>query len=403
MARAEHELVHSPFEPVYRCVVTVSADDLLRWARLPGGGELYIVGCLDERVSIRSQQVRALNLVWALHASKRLTSGKPLLVVGGGIAGCTAAVAASRLGHDVLLVERESSVLTAQFACTTRWIHPHILSWPHRDAANPNAELPVMNWHEGPAAKAIADMQQQFDHALKNEGRIELILGQTPEPLADPRSMVRIGGRTRAHAAALLCVGFGKERDVSLAGGYWRQDTLEQYQHGSDHVVSGLGDGGLCDALRLRIGGSSTHASFFEWLPALIAGPNMRRLAEMVTDLEQTLDNERVHAKRDDWARHAEALYQKIWQGGERETHAAHEAILVRCRRDTTVELVGDLPAPYSTGASPLHRLLLSALTTRSAGGSRPDDRLSFLRGRLEQVGTAFEIAHVGRRKSVAP
>jgi hypothetical protein len=49
-----------------------TADDMLRYAAVPSFPNVYVVGCLESRVSIYSQQVRALNVVWALAEARRL-------------------------------------------------------------------------------------------------------------------------------------------------------------------------------------------------------------------------------------------------------------------------------------------------------------------------------------------
>jgi len=53
------------------------ADDMLRYAAVHGFPNVYVVGCLESRVSIYSHQVRALNLVWALADSRRLVGRAP--------------------------------------------------------------------------------------------------------------------------------------------------------------------------------------------------------------------------------------------------------------------------------------------------------------------------------------
>jgi hypothetical protein len=48
---------------------------------------IYILGCFARRVTLYSQQVRALNLIYGLHAIGELKAGEPVVVIGAGAAG----------------------------------------------------------------------------------------------------------------------------------------------------------------------------------------------------------------------------------------------------------------------------------------------------------------------------
>jgi hypothetical protein len=86
-----------------------TADDMLRYAEVPGFPNVYVVGCLEPQVSIFSQQVRALNLVWALASTERLgRRAGSLAIVGAGFAGATAAVAAAWLQWKAFAQTRNS-------------------------------------------------------------------------------------------------------------------------------------------------------------------------------------------------------------------------------------------------------------------------------------------------------
>lgn len=75
-----------------------------------GGRGLNVLGSLEPaRLTLLAQQVRALNLVYALACEDYLRQGKHIAVVGGGPAGLTAARAAAHLGAVVKVFERDSS------------------------------------------------------------------------------------------------------------------------------------------------------------------------------------------------------------------------------------------------------------------------------------------------------
>ena len=61
-------------------------------AAVPRFPRVYVIGHKASRVTIYAQQVRALNLIWALNEQNPL-EGKNIVVVGGGIAGVTTAAA----------------------------------------------------------------------------------------------------------------------------------------------------------------------------------------------------------------------------------------------------------------------------------------------------------------------
>src|SRR4051812_21393232 len=69
----------------------------------PGGlssasTKVFVLGSLERNITIRSQQVRALNLVSALLDAAVMKPGQKLAIVGAGPAGLTAAVAAASRG-----------------------------------------------------------------------------------------------------------------------------------------------------------------------------------------------------------------------------------------------------------------------------------------------------------------
>lgn len=66
------------------------------------GSSCYLLLCGRAQVTVRSQQVRAMNLAWALR--DRL-NGSSVAVIGGGAAGLTFAAAAAKLGAAVHLFE----------------------------------------------------------------------------------------------------------------------------------------------------------------------------------------------------------------------------------------------------------------------------------------------------------
>ena len=64
----------------------VTTADVLTHMRVEEG--LYVVGCFEKRVTLLSQQVRALNLVHSLRIEGLLAEGSSIAVIGGPSASC---------------------------------------------------------------------------------------------------------------------------------------------------------------------------------------------------------------------------------------------------------------------------------------------------------------------------
>jgi hypothetical protein len=96
-----------------------------RVARMP----LYIVGTFDTGVTVLSQQVRALNLVWALIESGLIPSGHHaptaasdvlnVAIVGSGFAGLSIAAGLMKKGADVrITIFEQRDTLTPCYRCS---------------------------------------------------------------------------------------------------------------------------------------------------------------------------------------------------------------------------------------------------------------------------------------------
>ncbi|HWO24035.1 MAG TPA: FAD-dependent oxidoreductase [Kofleriaceae bacterium] len=232
---------------------------------------IYVLGSFEQRVTLYSQQVRALNLVHALFAERRLVAGSRVAVIGGGASGVTAAVALAHLGASVELIEQTDVLLPLQQGCRTRWIHPHIYDWPEAGSEDEEAALPLVGWRAGYAHDVARSLAGAFDRACEQSGeRIRLTLsarvqsvtgGGRPRVSWQGRSpggekVVRTG---KDFDAVIVAVGFGIEvgSEQLPMSSYWRNDDLDQpvlrLQQEVRCLVSGNGDGGLIEILRLRL------------------------------------------------------------------------------------------------------------------------------------------------------
>src|SRR5947209_6878179 len=88
-----------------------------------GPSSVYLLLCNGAPVTVRSQQVRAVNLAWALR--EELQAGMGVAVIGVGAAGASFAAAAAKLGAKVHLFEA-SELMHLQVGCRHRPLHPEI-------------------------------------------------------------------------------------------------------------------------------------------------------------------------------------------------------------------------------------------------------------------------------------
>src|SRR5260370_14734759 len=122
---------------------------------------VYYLGSHASRLTFLSQQQRAFNLVWALQAKGLL--GKRVAVVGAGLSGVTAGLAARQAGAAVTLLERKSDVLHLQRGSQLRYIHPNIYDWPDPTALEPMTDLPCLNWGAAMAASVIETVLRRWE------------------------------------------------------------------------------------------------------------------------------------------------------------------------------------------------------------------------------------------------
>jgi hypothetical protein len=128
---------------------------------------IYFIGNYSGRINFFAQQTRALNLVRALISKKHIEAGDRVGVVGGGLAGVTAA--AALLQKDVMpeLFEQNHSLFRYQKNTATRHVHPSVNFWPDM-ALFPSTNFPFLNWYEGTPAEIISAVKKEIDEQFKN-------------------------------------------------------------------------------------------------------------------------------------------------------------------------------------------------------------------------------------------
>jgi len=326
-------------------------------------GPIYILGSFAKRVTFYSQQVRALNLIDALCKTGVLYEDSRVGIVGAGVAGVTAAVAAARRKLAVTLVEKYSnhqghtSVLWRQWLSDERAVHPHIYDWPVGIASHERAGLPLMDWTAGTAAEVVKSLSIQFAKEketadfLHGKQRFELLQANFNEEMIKPGEVQSIaldlpGHGRRELDALILALGFGEELDLDEEEqSYWVNDGLQSAK--GQWLVSGTGDGGLTDVMRLCID-KFRHAEVVRKF-----GEHGLQGEEELRDVD-TLES----AQRPNRFREVAVRLNKQLKNDKSE---------LGLRSDVQVWLAGTKEGLFSPGASILNRLIAAYLLEQRA------------------------------------
>jgi hypothetical protein len=223
---------------------------------------IYLLLCNGGRVTVRSQQMRAINLIWALRPELQRCN-RSVAVIGAGAAGITFAAAAAKLGATVHLFE-SSDLMHLQVGSFHRPLHPEIYTWPEETAYRPVSHLPLLGWTTGTAHDVATEILSKF-HALKEELNGNLNVHTRKRVTVTPEGSLKANGElfNLEWQAIVLAVGFGVEDSFSdlPLNSYWRVDALDQSEEDNgkqdngklEVVVCGSGDGALIEVLRSRV------------------------------------------------------------------------------------------------------------------------------------------------------
>ncbi|QNE05080.1 ABC-three component system protein [Croceicoccus marinus] len=248
--------------------------DIVQGAQSPASRRVFVIGAFDSRITFYSQQVRALELIYALRHQAILQDTHRVAVVGAGAAGLSAAASIALLSTArVDLFERSDEVLPLQRASQLRHLDPHIYAWPAIGSDDPAAELPILDWTAGPAATVRQDVKLEFENVvalfpqrirvnLRHEVTDSGLAGGKPQLTfrRDPHAGEAGNGpdlRVSAQATfdlVILAFGFGLEPAHTPAGvtvSYWSDASVPvsefQGRAAPRFLISGNGDGGLID------------------------------------------------------------------------------------------------------------------------------------------------------------
>ncbi|MBK7746490.1 MAG: FAD-binding oxidoreductase [Candidatus Obscuribacter sp.] len=283
-----------------------------------------------------------------------------IAIVGGGIAGLTSAVHLVALGCKVTVFESRGDIIHLQRGNLTRFLHPNIATWPDPEFGYPITHMPFLNWRAGTAGEVEAQLRRQiqrFCAALTDASRFKIkknwpVLKVTRD--GDGFKIFSDQQRVESASMLLLAPGYGVEiPKFGTTPSYWRNDDFSQTSLGSAHklryLVSGTGDGGLVDVLRLKIG-NFQHQQFIQQV--------------MFEDSIQDLANQLLEELR---TQKPEEVWQKFL---EQENSAAERffASIIKddIRSEKVVKLNSRRRCPFDTNSQILHRLLVALLIKSS-------------------------------------
>src|ERR1700736_2253268 len=157
------------------------ADPIDPWeviaeARVPETN-IFFLGCFESRVTVLSQQQRALNLIDAIIASQKIVrpNGR-IAIIGGGVSGMTAAAAfavGARGLQSIDLFEQLDKLLHLQVN-SDRHLHPHLYDWPAEGATRTDAGLPILDWSADEAGMVANEILEKFHEIEKRSENLSV-------------------------------------------------------------------------------------------------------------------------------------------------------------------------------------------------------------------------------------
>jgi len=266
---------------------------------VPGYENVYVLGCFARYATIYSQQVRAINLADALCRSGHLVKDTRVAIVGGSIAGLTAALAFALRGASVRVFEKAPFLFPIQRNPGPRFLHPHVYDWPLGELYGGAANLPILDWTAGNADSVIAKLEADWNAARSQLNMDPVRTGAELLGVRMNGNMPVLKFQEEAIEAdiAILAIGFGTEVDRPDLQRYWQRDPLDSDLTKSTVLVSGAGDGALTDVMRLCIQDFhhdeivrlfADHTGLVQPLKDLLTAPGTQRIEEVFHTMRKT-------------------------------------------------------------------------------------------------------------------
>ena len=193
-----------------------SPETILSRMAVPGYDGIFVIGSGESRITLYSQQVRALNLAWAMAEQSLLPEGAAVGIVGAGAAGLTAAIAIGRLGAKVDIFDSHEIILPRFRGNTQRYLHPHAYDWPLESSQRLRADLPIMNWQAATASEVTLQLERAWHVERTTANEITLRLSAHIASIGPINRELRWQGAspgTKQYNAIVFAVGSGPKRE----------------------------------------------------------------------------------------------------------------------------------------------------------------------------------------------
>ena len=255
----------------------------------------YMISAPLTPISIRDQMVRAKMFVDRAIEAGLIGLDRPLLIVGAGAGGVTAALCAAGREIKVTLIEIAGHPFNFQRKCLSRWINPTQYDWPahHWDEGifpwtHPPMPLPWRSW---PSNLIAASWIQELRKGIREYADLLTVkFNTTVSPIVPPKQGLLevnyqedlrskgVRNFTEYFGAALYAKGPGSENTeigTYKSFSFWETDDFEKSNLGLPMpippsrykvLICGGGDGALQDFLRITTGQHSvTDIMFRIW------------------------------------------------------------------------------------------------------------------------------------------
>jgi hypothetical protein len=322
---------------------------------------IYLLFPADVRLTLLSQQVRALQLVEALREQDWMANISTVAVVGGGVSGMAASaalkVAGLREDLTVTLLEKFSNPMPLQTGCHDKLLAPYLIDWPRSGSDADGANLPILDWKRGAAATVALDINRQFERF-----KVDVRRGAEVKCIRNVGNAVEIDVEGDNSAMrfdlVIVAVGFGLEDHPpgvkKRTNSYWRVNPAQQPPLGPMArrriLISGLGDGGLIDFVLFACSGL-THEVLCQML---CESPDAQSLFAEIDALEERI-----------WAEPAPVIDIAAAYLAFNIDALARSVVLPWLVRDTDFTLITRAKQLFEKGSAPINRLA-AALVIRA-------------------------------------
>jgi hypothetical protein len=353
----------------------LTAKQILAATMVPGRSQrVFCIGSFAKRVNFVAQQRRALNLVWALADTGKLKNSPRVAVIGGGLAGVTAAGALIGYGATVDVFEKGGRVLHRQRKTAHRRVHPTINAWPS-EKISLSTELPFYDWSAGVCSEVAEAIAVDFEKMMKSLN-FSINTGTTARALSPVGTqLIRVVSsppvkETEAYDLVIITIGYGDEvEDPSFkSASYWENDNLEMHRDADDRLqnflVSGCGDGGLIDSLRIVFFDFNEGQLAFDLAASLCGSPLAQQLEQAERAARALPDgNKKQNKAITDLLRSAYKAA-AISIEHDAEYHEQRDLLKGALGDFKRILYIGDksLDSPFSIKASPIHKLMIAYL-----------------------------------------